>query len=207
MPLIDPMDRAAVPILLARLGIWRTLRVGMGLRRRLARGAPFDVLPAPTEEAERLSREQIAPAVVLYQLLAESLGSDEALQVTEEVVVASTVVWLREQIGPLERSALAAMDGPAREAFVRQTGARFFNATMRWDRVDAEEVSFTVTACRFPRLCAEAGVPELAPVFCKGDAVFFGTVEPNVSLTRPETIAGGASACPFTLRWTDSVES
>jgi Amt family ammonium transporter len=49
----------------------------------------------------------------------------------------------------------------------------------------------------------EAGVPELAPVFCKGDARFFGTVEPDVELIRPTMIATGGARCDFTLRFAE----
>ena len=83
---------------------------------------------------------------------------------------------------------------------MRRRGERFFNATIRWEEVTADEVRFTVLRCRFPGLCEAAGVPELAPVFCEGDAVFFGQVEPDVELQRSQTIAGGAESCPFVLR-------
>ncbi len=53
-------------------------------------------------------------------------------------------------------------------------------------------------------LCAAAGVPELAPVFCAGDAHFFGTVEPDVLLERPQMIAEGAETCRFRLYWASS---
>jgi predicted ArsR family transcriptional regulator len=80
-------------------------------------------------------------------------------------------------------------------------GAQFFNATMRWDEIGPQCVRFTVTHCRFPELCAAAGEPEVAPLLCKGDAVYFGEVLGSVHLERPHTLAGGGPECPFTLTW------
>ena len=37
-------------------------------------------------------------------------------------------------------------------------GERFFNSTMRWDEISDRCIRFTVTHCRFPELCAAAGL-------------------------------------------------
>ena len=71
---------------------------------------------------------------------------------------------------------------------------------MRWDEVSGERVRFTVTSCRFPAVRG-GGCPELAPVFCEVDARYFGTVEPDIVLTRPTRIAAGDPECAFTLSW------
>jgi hypothetical protein len=72
---------------------------------------------------------------------------------------------------------------------------------MVWGDINATGLSFTVTRCRFPAICATAGVPELSPVFCAGDAKFFGTIEPEVELLRGTTIAEGAGSCGFEIRF------
>ena len=117
------------------------------------------------------------------------------------VVVEAACRFLGESLGSLRRDVLRRIPADSRREWVAERGAGFFNATIRWDAVREDRVDFTVTACRFPKLCAEAGVPELAPVFCAGDAKFFGTVEPDVVMTRPHTIAGGASTCAFSLSY------
>ena len=151
-----------------------------------------------------MSRAQIGPAILLYRELLRIREPDAARALTEEVVVAGAVAFLREQIGSLRRADLEGMDPEAQKEFARSRGERFFNATVTWDTVGSDEVRFTVTACRFPPLCAAAGVPELAPVFCAGDAHFFGTVEPDVLLERPQMIAEGAETCRFRLYWASS---
>ena len=55
----------------------------------------------------------------------------------------------------------------------------------------------------FVRLCREAKVPELTPVFCAVDASYFGGVEPAVSLERPTTLAQGGPCCDFRLQFVD----
>jgi len=196
-------ERVAAPILIRRLGVLRSLRVGRRIRRAERAGEPFAHLDPPATEQDRLSREQIGPAILLYRTLLEFVDRDEALSVCEEVVVEAAVIFLRESIGRLDRATIETLDEDAKQAFVKDRGEKFFNATVRWDQIDDEGVRFTVTACRFPPLCAECGVPELAPVFCKGDAKFFGTVEPDVTLTRTQTIAEGADVCPFALQWAE----
>lgn len=198
---LDANERLAAPILIRELGVLNALRVGRRIRRRAKAGEPFAALGEPTCEDDRLSREQIGPAVLLYQEAREVVDDARALALTEEVAVAAALIFLRAQLGELRRDELASLTPEGRAQFAEERGARFFNATMRWDEVSGERVRFTVTSCRFPPLCAAAGVPELAPVFCEVDARYFGTVEPDIVLTRPTRIAAGDPECAFTLSW------
>ena len=99
------------------------------------------------------------------------------------------------------RVALRVLEHAERERHVRRIAARFFNATTRWDELSETCVRLTVTRCLLAELCARAGAPEVAPLLCEGDAVYFGEVLGTVELVRPHTLAGGAEDCPFTLRW------
>lgn len=198
-PKIDPNERYAAPVLLRELGIWRTLRVGPAVRAAVSRGEPFASLPAAADEREVLSREQIAGAIVLYRLLLPLVPQERAIAITQDVVVAAGAHFLRETLGTISQAEIASMSEEQRGEFARTRGARFFNATMRWDEISESHVRFTVTHCHFPILCAQVGVPELSPVFCAVDAHFFGNVEKGVVLERPDTIARGASACGFSL--------
>lgn len=200
---LDPNERLAAPILVRELGVFRALKVGRRIRRQLRAGEPFGHLPSPESPQERLSREQIGPAILLYKALKEVVDERAAWRISEQIVVVAACVFLRQSMGELKRSELAQMDDEARDRFAKDKGERFFNATVDWHEVSGERVYFEVTACRFPPLCAAAGVPELAPIFCKGDAKYFGTVEPGVRLERPYTIAEGAKTCPFTLTWSE----
>lgn len=203
---MDRAELAAVPVLLREVGLVESVKLGWKLEAAKRRGEPFADLPKPDSEDERLSREQIGPAIVLYRLLREGRSQQEALRIARAVVIESALVFLRQSIGTLRRTEIEALDDEGRRQFVRQRGAKFFNATVEWDEISANRVDFTVTHCRFPPLCEAVGVPELAPVFCAGDGKFFGTVEPNTELVRPTTIAQGGATCPFSIRWKDDQE-
>lgn len=200
---LDASTRAAFGVLRRRFGLLRALAIGFALERRVVRGEPFAHLPPPTDDKARASRAQIGPAIVLFGLLVERYGDPTALEVTAAVVEAAAVAFLQETIGPLRRADLARLAPAERDAFVRERMARFPNADVRFEHIGADEVRFTVTACRFVRLCHAAGCPELAPLFCAGDATFFGGVEPDVVLLRETTLAVGGDRCPFVLRYAD----
>ncbi len=200
---LDAEERIGAPILIRELGVWKALKAGRRVRRQMKSGEPFAHLPAATDDRERASRAQIGRAILLYRALQRYRSQDEALRITHTIVVEAACIFLGEQIGSLSRASLAEIPEDSRASWVRERGARFFNATMQWDRIDDGGVDFTVTACSFPPLCVAAGAPELAPIFCAGDAKFFGSVEPDVSLERPQTIAEGAETCVFRLRYAE----
>jgi hypothetical protein len=207
----DPIPRrlelrtvaAAARILGAQVGV-RLATVVLGeVAVAQARGEPFRSLGPPVDDRERLCRRQVGPALLLQRALRRWLDADEAIEITKEVVVEGTVLFLRHSMGNLERAALMALAPEAREEHVRRLGARFFNAELRWDEISDEAVRFTVQRCCFPRLCEAGGAPEVAPLMCLGDAVYFGEVLGTVDLVRPTTLADGGDCCPFELRWRD----
>lgn len=204
MSLIDPTQIAGARILLAEIGVLDTLRAAATIAAAERRGEPFAALGPPDNENARLSREQIGPAILLYRaLLALDYERKRALEVTERAVVAGAVTFLKQTIGRIDRDEIEAMNEAERDEFARSRGEKFFNATVEWNSIDEEAVDFTVTHCKFPPLCEAVGHPELAPLFCKGDAKFFGEVEEGVELIRPHMIATGASTCPFRIQFSD----
>lgn len=214
---------AAARIVIRHVGLRRGLAVLVEVGRASARGEPFrpsvraGVSAGPVgrsrsergvgnasandeAEQEALSRKQIGPAILLYRALGRRVGKDSALAITSEVVDAGALLFLSHSLGRLDLDFAAARTDEDRRLLVRRLGTRFPNATMQLDELSTEHVRFSVTHCRFPPLCADAGAPELAPLFCQADAVYFGTVLDTVELVRPHTIAGGAESCPFELR-------
>lgn len=198
---MDVNERYAAPVLIRELGVLAALEVGRAIRRRVRAGEPFEHLAVPADAREAASRAQAGPAVVLYQELTARVGQHEAMRITREAVGAAGCAFLAKQLGPLRRAELARLDESGRQALAAKMSDSFFNATMEWDRISPEGVDFRVTACSFPTLCASAGVPELAPVFCEVDERYFETVERDVELVRPRTIARGGEQCDFGLRY------
>ena len=191
---------AALRILRRRLGVG-AVGVMFEVAAGQAWGAPFAHLPRPRDLREELSRRQCAPAILLHKALRRRVGNQRALEILREVVLESTIYFLRFAIGDLDREELMALSEAERDAFVKGIAPRFFNATVRWDEISTERLHLTITECLFPGLCKEGGAPEVAPLLCEGDAVYFGEVLGTVDLIRPQTLASGGDCCPFELRW------
>ena len=189
----------AIRILLAQVGLIKTIRLSLDLALQQITGAPFNHLPPPTTLRETLSRKQIAPAILLYRALRKHYSQNKALMICREVVVKGTLLFLEKAVGPIEQNAVEQMDDEERKSWIHNIASQFFNASIEWNHFSETRIAFTVKRCRFPELCREVGVPELAPVFCEGDEHFFNQPEHFVQLTRPHTIAGGAQDCPFSL--------
>jgi len=192
---------AAARILFNEVGVRLATVVLADVAVAQARGEPFRHLDPPQDDRERLCRRQVGPAVLMQRALRRWLGIERALEITREIVIAGTVVFLKHTIGPLERGAVLAKSHEDREAMVHELGERFFNAEVRWDEISDEAVRFTVLQCRFPALCEAGGAPEVAPLMCLGDAVYFGEILGTVDLARSQTLAEGGDCCPFELTW------
>jgi len=201
---IPDQDWAAFKVLRKRLGLWSALALAWRAERRTKAGHPFENLPTSDDPKEIASREQIGPALVIYQELTKRMDEEAAYAIVAELVEAAAHVFLRDTIGPLNRRDLVVLAPDEKVTFLEERLDRFPNTTTRVDSVGDTEVNFTVTRCSFVRLCREVGLPGLAPMFCAVDASYFGNVEPGLELVRPTTIASGGDSCPFSLRFTDS---
>ena len=164
------------------------------------KGEPFRSFPKATERGDIFSRKQIGPAIVLYKALRKLYPEPRALQISELIIIDSTLIFLRQAVGAINRQRIEAMDDSERQGWLSQIADQFLNATIRWNRIGLSDLSFTITHCYFPKMCTTAGVPELGPIFCKGDAVYFGTEQEGVSLNRPHTIALGSQDCLFEMK-------
>lgn len=185
-----PIEPAALAVLVRELGLLRALAVGFEVGARMAAGEPFSRLDPPATPKERASRQQIAPAIVLYRVLRRVRGRD-ALRITREVVLAAGAAFMARTVGLLART--TSLD----EVSLVRTTSRFPNAKFSGFEVSADRVAFTAHECLFPTLTRETGAPELAPLFCEVDARAFQDL--NVRLDRPRTMAEGANDCHFQL--------
>jgi predicted ArsR family transcriptional regulator len=197
---------AAARILFTEVGVRLATVVLADVAVAQARGEPFRHLDPPEDDRERLCRRQAGPAVLMQRALRRWLGSERALEITREIVIAGAVVFLQHTIGPLEREVIMEKTPEERDEMVQALGGRFFNAEVRWDEISEKAVRFTVNHCRFPALCKEGDAPEVAPLLCLGDAVYFGEVLGTVDLVRSQTLADGGDCCPFELTWRTDVD-
>ena len=196
----------ALKILRAELG-WRDL--GRALARfawRAATTDPFEALAAPpANPAERFTRHQLRPVLLLEQVLRRDLAADESTAATilERVVSETGARFIEWTVRPPSRARWEAMSAQAQQARVRAFMDRFMNA--KAEPVDAPdvEIAFDVTFCHFVDLLRRLGRPELAPLFCKADSVYFGRPDAPIRLRRDSNLAQGDDRCTFRLTFPD----
>ncbi|MDP8256371.1 MAG: L-2-amino-thiazoline-4-carboxylic acid hydrolase [Candidatus Alcyoniella australis] len=193
---------AALKILASELGWFGALGVGLRIAVGQARGEPFKKLGPPQSRGEELTRRQAAGAVLLERALARRMESDQAFNLTQRVVEEGSLIFLRAQIPRIERPRVLAMSGDERLAFLRGISARFPNSTVEGLKIEGEsEFEFKVVRCLFVELCARIERPDLAPLFCAGDLLYFEREQPQVRLQRPSTLSEGGECCHFQFRW------
>ena len=150
--------------------------------------------PDRLNEIGVLTRREIEARMVapLVDALGEEFGRERVLEVVREVIVK-----------------LAHESG---ENLARATGgdslAHFMRGFEAWKKGNAlemevleesgERFSFNVTRCRYAELYRALGVPELGAVLsCNRDFAMVEGFNPDIELTRSQTIMQGAAFCDF----------
>lgn len=117
------------------------------------------------------------------------------------------VAIVRETIAGLARAqgrAMAAARGDASLAgFATTLGPWTRDDALRLHVVQAapDTFDFDVTRCRYAEMYRALGIPELGDVLsCQRDAALIEGFNPDVTLTRTQTIMQGASHCDFRYR-------
>jgi len=141
-----------------------------------------------------LTRREIEARIIapLLESFAVEVGHERA----REVIRRTIIQIAREQGGQLAES----MGGC--------TLAHFADSLEAWTRDDALQIevlersegtfSFNVTRCRYAEMYAELGIPELGALLsCNRDFSLIEGFNPQVSLTRTQTIMEGAPHCDF----------
>ena len=196
------VSRAGLGALYRQLGIAGTFRAIAGMAALKIRNNPLRCLPAPADIAEKCSRTQAEPAVLMYAPLKRRLGEHKALEIIEKVALRAAAVFLEATVDFSGVEQQQEMDEEQRLAHITRISDRFFNAVAE-PRLEEDGFSLTVSACHFARLTAAIGMPELAPVFCAADLEFFNKPSSPVRLTRTTTLATGGSCCDFRFTFHD----
>ena len=72
---------------------------------------------------------------------------------------------------------------------------------LRIDEQSQDRLSFDVVRCRFAEMYRQLGIPELGALLsCNRDFAMIQGLNPDVELTRTQTIMEGASHCDFRFR-------
>jgi len=195
----------AARVLHRELGAWRTARVLAGVLRRTLLRDPFRRLGrvAPGDGGEWASRRQLGQVLAVEGALREGLGLSAArvLELVGQVVGQSGARFVAVNVGSLTRPRWEAMSGTERRGYVEGVIASFPNAIGEVVDDPRVAVAFDISACRIAELCREIGRPELGPLFCAADRVYYDDPQVPIELERAGTIAEGHDRCPFRLRF------
>jgi hypothetical protein len=138
----------------------------------------------------------LAPVI---EALGQRFGRDEVVAIVRGVIAGIA----RDQGAALAES----RDDTSLAGFAKTLGPWTKDNALRLRVVqDApESFAFDVTRCRYAEMYRELGIPELGEVLsCQRDAALIEGFNPEVSLTRTQTIMQGASHCDFRYHATAS---
>ena len=144
-----------------------------------------------------LTRREVEARILspVIEALGESFGRDQVLSVVQRTIVKVA----REQGADLSKQ-------------MGNNSLKDFTETLQfWTRDDAlnieviedseDVLSFNVTRCRYAELYNSLGIGDLGNIFsCTRDFALIEGFNPDVSLTRTQTIMEGAPFCDFRYR-------
>lgn len=198
----------SVAALVRALGLMTALRAGLGVFRRQVFGPdPLAKLGPdnPADIEDWLARRQLRPLLWLDAALSEDLAlpDEQRIHALSAVVGATGAAFLNALFPRIDPTVWPQVSAAERETFVRRTFRRFGNIGEADVRVHERGVRFDVRACRFHRMVVQLERPDLGPLFCAADGVFFGRADAPYRFERTTTRAAGGSVCDFQLTWKD----
>lgn len=134
----------------------------------------------------------------IFAVLAEDVGRDRAV-----AILTKAVVRLAEVAGAAfaQQAQTGQHDLPADLlAYAKILSLWQENGALAIDLKtgDAARLEFDVTRCRYAEMYRELGIPELGAVLsCNRDGAFCVGFNPDIRLTRTQTIMEGAGHCDF----------
>ncbi len=148
----------------------------------------------PILELRRIEANIIKP---IYEELVASVGPDEARRILARAI--------RRDAIRQARSLAEAEGGPTSLASFRRLLTRWTaNDALHMEVVheSADRFDFNVTRCRYAEMYREMGLGEIGHLLsCERDGAFSQGYDPKLSLSRTQTLRGGASHCNFRYRY------
>ena len=158
-----------------------------------------DQEPTPVEERlgvldrRRIEAKVLGPLIRAYQ---DEIGRERAADIARRVITGIA----REQGANMAKKLGA--DGLRDFADNKEPWTR--NGALEIDVIEKSdsEYSFNVTRCRYAEMYRELGFADLGDVFsCTRDFEFSRGFNPDIQLTRTQTIMKGATHCNFRYKF------
>ena len=149
------------------------------------------------------SHGYILPSIAIYKVLKAQLGQSGALSLFREIYFVAAY------------QAAASIGKKAEDAAYRQQFLQMMveskegiRAGFEYRTVEktASAVEFHVLQCPYVAYCNLYECPELTPVFCECDDMFYGNIHPKIRWERTKTIGRGHELCNFRFRLSDDNE-
>ena len=144
-----------------------------------------------------LTRREVEARILapVIDALGEAFGRDQVVEIVREVIL---------RVAQEQGAALAASMGD-------NSIPQFAESLRFWTLDNALEIEtlakeddrfdFNVTRCRYAEMYRSLGVPELGAVLsCNRDAAMIQGFNPEIELTRTQTLMSGAAHCDFRYR-------
>jgi predicted ArsR family transcriptional regulator len=141
-----------------------------------------------------LKRREIEARILMpvLQALGDEFGRERVFEVARRVIV--------EVAQEQGRQLAERMGGNSLAHFATALDDWKKGDAYRMDvlRQDDERFDFNVTRCRYAEMYRALGIPEMGALLsCNRDASLVEGFNPDVQLTRTQTIMGGATHCDF----------
>jgi len=144
-----------------------------------------------------LTRREIEARILapVVDALGQRFGRDEVVAIVRDVVVGIAREQGRAMAEAGGDSSLAGF------AATLEPWTRGGALEMQVHEQSSERLSFDVTRCRYAEMYRALGIPELGAVLsCNRDAALIEGFNPDIALTRTDTIMQGSACCPFRYR-------
>ncbi len=193
---------AAAKVLFRRLGLKEMLKVVKDMQARKKNGEPWKDFPSPDSEKDRLSRELIGDAILIYRVLLDRKTPSEATKIVREAIFEGAIEQLYALVPRIRAEEVLTMEVEARKDFLTTLIDKFPNAD--WDILEDQTTDtsfgYRITRCRLVEFFEKLGYPDLLDSCCPGDLAYFQRHQPDVIFERPANLGKGDQYCDFLFR-------
>lgn len=199
-------NRIGLSVLVRQHGLVKALEIIGQLKWRLFLKNPFQKInkAAPPNSKALLSQVQMAPLLVMYDLLKEKgYEEDVILRQLQELSNEVATGFLKFNIPVIQQNQYRNLAAAEKSKLLTKLTERFFNATADSELSPDDNFTFTVKHCYFAQYSKELNRPQLGPLFCQADKLFFEEYQKDIKFIRTVTLASDNKSCDFAFEWKD----
>lgn len=197
-------NRSGLAVLSAHLGASRAVNLALRLQLRLLRNPPFKAMNSRQKPSlkELMSQRQLAPVVVLYQLLREDGESEsDCLTLLLALIQEVGIGFMRFSFPEMSKDQFRKLSLDGKRLMLSRTSELFFNSESTWSLDGDQAFRVDVHHCHFAHYSKALGLPQLGSLFCQVDKPYFERHQPDIVFFRSQTLADDQLPCDFHFQW------